>query len=86
VLDVALAQAPATAQDSANTTEDIVVTATKRDEVLVKVPIAVSVVTESAIAARGIPTARSSSSPAIRRTMAMSPLAHSRPRSTWVPA
>ncbi|MGE6694765.1 TonB-dependent receptor [Sphingobium limneticum] len=54
---------PATAQDTAsaqpaqsrtNTLEDIVVTATKRNENLVKVPISVSVVTEAAIAERGI--------------------------------
>ncbi len=53
---------PAMAQDAApqepqrrgNVIEEIVVTATKRNENLVKVPISVSVVTEAAIAERGI--------------------------------
>lgn len=46
-----------TAQDSDGddaTVQEIIVTATKRDENLVKVPISVSVVTETAIAERGI--------------------------------
>lgn len=61
VLSSALA-APAMAQDAPpqetqrarNEVEEIVVTATKRNENLVKVPISVSVVTEAAIAERGI--------------------------------
>lgn len=53
-LAMVLVQAPALAQSNAPTAEEIVVTATKRDESLVKVPIAVSVVTERAIAERGI--------------------------------
>lgn len=54
VLAVVLAQAPAVAQNAPATTDEIVVTATKREESLVKVPISVSVVTERAIAERGI--------------------------------
>jgi len=53
----AVAQEAAPAQQSqrsSNTLDDIVVTATKRNENLVKVPISVSVVTEAAIAERGI--------------------------------
>lgn len=54
VLAVLLAQAPAAAQNAQAVTDEIVVTATKREESLVKVPISVSVVTERAIAERGI--------------------------------
>lgn len=50
----AMAQTAAAAESSSTGVEEIIVTATKRDENLVQVPISVSVVTESAIAERGI--------------------------------
>ncbi len=49
-----MAQAVSTNAAQANNADDIIVTATKRNENLVKVPISVSVFTEAAIAERGI--------------------------------